>query len=80
MVLNTKYFFKLKKNFPLIFEFANTETLLKNFVNTENECKSLIEKNSLPAYDQCLKEVIFLIYWTLAVSLALQKNWLYSKD
>ena len=38
------------------FEFANTESLLKNFENTENECKSLIEKKlSLPAYDQCLK-------------------------
>jgi len=29
---------------------------LKNFENTENECKSLLEKKlSLPAYDQCLK-------------------------
>ena len=38
------------------FEFANTESLLKNFENTENECKSLIEKKIyLPAYDQCLK-------------------------
>ena len=38
------------------FEFANTDTLLKNFDNTENECKSLLEKKlSLPAYDQCLK-------------------------
>ena len=38
------------------FEFANTESLLKNFENTENECKSLLEKKlSLPAYDQCLK-------------------------
>ena len=26
------------------------------FENTENECKSLLQKNlSLPAYDQCLK-------------------------
>jgi len=38
------------------FEFANTESLLKNFENTEKECKSLLEKKlSLPAYDQCLK-------------------------
>ena len=38
------------------FEFANTESLLKNFENTENECKSLLQKKlSLPAYDQCLK-------------------------
>ena len=38
------------------FEFANAESLLKNFENTENECKSLLEKKlSLPAYDQCLK-------------------------
>ena len=38
------------------FEFANTDTLLQNFENTENECKSLLEKKlSLPAYDQCLK-------------------------
>ena len=38
------------------FEFANTESLLKNFENTENECKSLLEKKlSLPAYDLCLK-------------------------
>ena len=30
--------------------------ILKNFENTENECKSLLQKNlSLPAYDQCLK-------------------------
>ena len=38
------------------FEFANTETLLKNFELAEIECKSLLEKNlALPAYDQCLK-------------------------
>ena len=38
------------------FEFANTESLLKNFENIENECKFLLEKKlSLPAYDQCLK-------------------------
>ena len=29
---------------------------IKQFENTENECKSLLEKKlSLPAYDQCLK-------------------------
>ncbi len=38
------------------FEFANTESLLKNFEIAENECKFLLEKKlSLPAYDQCLK-------------------------
>jgi glycyl-tRNA synthetase alpha chain len=50
-------FFQAEKEFSAYnFEFANTESLLKNFENTENECKSLLEKNlSLPAYDQCLK-------------------------
>ena len=38
------------------FEFANTESLLKNFEIAELECKSLLDKKlSLPAYDQCLK-------------------------
>jgi len=38
------------------FEFANTDTLLKNFEMAEKECKFLIEKKlALPAYDQCLK-------------------------
>jgi len=38
------------------FEFANTESLLKNFEIAETECKSLLEKKlALPAYDQCLK-------------------------
>ena len=38
------------------FEFADTDTLLKSFENTEKECKSLLEKKlSMPAYDQCLK-------------------------
>ena len=38
------------------FEFANTESLLKNFGIAESECKSLLEKKlALPAYDQCLK-------------------------
>ena len=50
-------FFQAEKEFSAYnFEFANTQALLKNFENTENECKSLIEKKlSLPAYDQCLK-------------------------
>jgi glycyl-tRNA synthetase alpha chain len=49
--------FQAEKEFSAYnFEFANTDTLLKSFENTENECKSLLEKNlSLPAYDQCLK-------------------------
>ena len=50
-------FFQAEKEFSAYnFEFANTETLLKNFESTEIECKSLIDnKLSLPAYDQCLK-------------------------
>ena len=50
-------FFQAEKEFSAYnFEFANTDTLLKNFDNIENECKSLLEKKlSLPAYDQCLK-------------------------
>ena len=50
-------FFQSEKEFSAYnFEFANTDTLLKNFETTENECKSLLNKNlSLPAYDQCLK-------------------------
>ena len=50
-------FFQAEKEFSAYnFEFANTETLLKNFESTEIECKSLLEKKlSLPAYDQCLK-------------------------
>ena len=50
-------FFQAEKEFSAYnFEFANTDTLLKNFENTENECKSLLQRNlSLPAYDQCLK-------------------------
>ena len=50
-------FFQAEKEFSAYnFEFANTDTLLDNFENTENECKSLLEKKlSLPAYDQCLK-------------------------
>ena len=50
-------FFQAEKEFSAYnFDFANTDTLLKNFENTENECKSLLEKKlSLPAYDQCLK-------------------------
>jgi len=38
------------------FEFANTQSLLKNFEIAEKECKFLLEKKlPLPAYDQCLK-------------------------
>ena len=50
-------FFQAEKEFSAYnFEFANTETLLKNFESSENECKSLLDKKlSLPAYDQCLK-------------------------
>ena len=50
-------FFQAEKEFSAYnFEFANTESLLKNFDSIEKECKSLLEKNlSLPAYDQCLK-------------------------
>ena len=50
-------FFQAEKEFSAYnFEFANTETLLKNLGSTEIECKSLLDKKlSLPAYDQCLK-------------------------
>ena len=50
-------FFQAEKEFSAYnFEFANTETLLKNFESTEAECKFLLDKKlSLPAYDQCLK-------------------------
>ncbi len=50
-------FFQEEKEFSAYnVEFANTDKLLQNFENTENECKSLLEKKlSLPAYDQCLK-------------------------
>ena len=50
-------FFQAEKEFSAYnFEFANTETLLKNFEFAEVECKALLEKKlALPAYDQCLK-------------------------
>ena len=50
-------FYQAEKEFSAYnFEFANTDTLLKNFESTEKECKSLLDKKlSLPAYDQCLK-------------------------
>ena len=50
-------FFQAEKEFSAYnFEFANTDKLLQNFENSENECKSLLQKKlSLPAYDQCLK-------------------------
>ena len=38
------------------FDYANTDSLLKNFEIAELECKNLLEqKLPLPAYDQCLK-------------------------
>ena len=38
------------------FNYANTDSLLKNFEIAEKECQSLLEKKlPLPAYDQCLK-------------------------
>ena len=50
-------FLQAEKEFSAYnFEFANTESLLKNFEACEIECKSLLDKKlSLPAYDQCLK-------------------------
>ena len=50
-------FFQSEKEFSAYnFEFADTDTLLKSFENTEKECKYLLEKKlSMPAYDQCLK-------------------------
>ena len=50
-------FFQAEKEFSAYnFEFANTETLLKNFEFAELECTFLLEKKlALPAYDQCLK-------------------------
>jgi len=50
-------FFQAEKEFSAYnFEFANTETLLKNFEFAESECAALLEKKlALPAYDQCLK-------------------------
>jgi len=37
-------------------EYADTEQLLRQFVDAETECQSLIEKKlPLPAYDQCIK-------------------------
>ena len=50
-------FLQAEKEFSAYnFEFANTETLLKNFNSAEKECLALLEKKlALPAYDQCLK-------------------------
>jgi len=50
-------FLQAEKEFSAYnFEFANTESLLKNFEIAESECKALLEKKlALPAYDQCLK-------------------------
>ena len=59
------FFIKLKKNFQhIILNIANTENLFKIFDMVESESKALLEKKlALPAYDQCLKLVIFLISW-----------------
>ena len=50
-------FYQAEKEYSAYnFEFANTESLLKNFEISEKECKSLLlQKLALPAYDQCLK-------------------------
>ena len=50
-------FYQAEKEYSAYnFDFANTESLLKNFNIAEEECKSLLQNNlSLPAYDQCLK-------------------------
>ena len=50
-------FYQAEKEYSAYnFEFANTESLLKNFEIAEAECKALLEKKlPLPAYDQCLK-------------------------
>ncbi|MDO8608709.1 MAG: glycine--tRNA ligase subunit alpha [Phaeospirillum sp.] len=38
------------------FESANTEMLLRHFLDAEKECQNLLEaKLALPAYDQCIK-------------------------
>ncbi|WP_096703686.1 glycine--tRNA ligase subunit alpha [Magnetospirillum sp. 15-1] len=38
------------------FEHADTDMLLRHFLDAETECKSLLEKGvALPAYDQCIK-------------------------
>jgi glycyl-tRNA synthetase alpha chain len=38
------------------FEFADTEMLLRHFLDAEKECQSLLSAGlSLPAYDQCIK-------------------------
>ena len=50
-------FFQAEKEFSAYnFEFANTQSLLKNFDLAEKECLELLNKKlALPAYDQCLK-------------------------
>jgi glycyl-tRNA synthetase alpha chain len=38
------------------FEHADTDMLLRHFLDAETECKNLLEKGvALPAYDQCIK-------------------------
>ena len=50
-------YFQSEKEFSAYnFDYANTDSLLKNFEIAEQECKNLLEqKLPLPAYDQCLK-------------------------
>ena len=50
-------FFQAEKEFSAYnFEFANTDSLFKNFDLAEKECLNLLNKKlALPAYDQCLK-------------------------
>ncbi len=38
------------------FEYADTDMLLKHFIDAEKECMNLVDKKlALPAYDQCMK-------------------------
>ena len=38
------------------FEFADTEALLRHFVDAERECRALLDRKlALPAYDHCIK-------------------------
>ena len=50
-------YFQSEKEFSAYnFDYANTDSLLKNFEIAEQECKDLLnQKLPLPAYDQCLK-------------------------
>ena len=38
------------------FDIANTELLMRHFIDAESECNSLLDSGlTLPAYDQCIK-------------------------